>query len=188
MRNISISNLKNFLSSENLIFLWISLGLIFLQQMSLGQILLFWDTYHWKYAMNFFVINLKCFDRSGDPYISDRSVDPYISDFSIILKYPRIFVVFFEKIKIIPKYFLTYRKNKNILKLFSRFLKKYFSENNIFSTSNRENIFFYIFSGKMKKYFWNIFSMRYLRPSPDEDLTVVHAQKILRNYEKITTK
>ena len=54
---------KNFWSLEKLFFLWISLGLIFLQQMSLGQILLFWDTYHWKYAMNFFVINLKS-DRS----------------------------------------------------------------------------------------------------------------------------
>ena len=63
MRNISISNLKKFLIFRKIIFLWISLGLIFLQQMSLGQILLFWDTYHWKYAMNFFVINLKS-DRS----------------------------------------------------------------------------------------------------------------------------
>ena len=63
MRNISISNLKKFLIFRKIIFLWISLGLIFLQQMSLGQILLFWDTYHWKYAMNFFVIDLKS-DRS----------------------------------------------------------------------------------------------------------------------------
>ena len=74
-------------------------------------------------------------------------------------KYPIIFFGFFQKIQIFHKYFLGFWKNKNNSKIFSHFSKKYFWENNIFSTLNRENIFFYIFSAKMKKYFQIIFSM-----------------------------